>query len=93
MSGKIRACYVCQRNGRLTCRRYSDSVRAWNLKCHVLMVVLFQDQAGGALLEDIPLRVCGFVETGQNCFSSRTHPQGMLQTDPVGGSCADAGGT
>lgn len=27
MSGKVRACNACQRNGRLTCRRYSDKLR------------------------------------------------------------------
>lgn len=55
MSRKFRACQACQRNGRLTCRRYSVCVCFGRVGFGRLSAdVLFQDQAGGAVFEDIP---------------------------------------
>lgn len=98
MSVKLKACNACQRNGRLTCRRYCDKV--WTVDVFLLPVglkhmtwLLFQDQAGGAVSEDIPSGVCGSAEEGKGCLSSRTNPQGGLQTESAGGCGEDAGGT
>lgn len=55
--------------------------------------LLSQDQARGAVFEDVPSGVCGSAEKGQNRLSSWTHPQGELPTGAAGGRGADAGGT
>lgn len=60
MSRKFRACQACQRNGRITCRRYSvcDCVRIWGEEFWLMIrrCVVFQDPAGGSVFEDVP---CG----------------------------------
>lgn len=57
------------------------------------MQLLFQDQAGGAMFEDIPPGVCRSDEEGKSSLSGWTHPQRGLQTGSNGGCGADAGGT
>ncbi|XP_049906904.1 aldehyde dehydrogenase family 3 member B1 [Epinephelus moara] len=79
MSGKIRACYACQRNGRLTCRRTrlgEPCLRTYPLECEDLLKrarVVFQ--AGRTLKEGFRLaqleavvrmleeHECDFVDT------------------------------
>lgn len=53
----------------------------------------FQDQAGGAMFEDIPHGVFGSHEEGTSSLSCWTHPQRGLQTGSAGGCGTDAGGT
>ncbi|CAG08530.1 unnamed protein product [Tetraodon nigroviridis] len=56
MSRKFRACQACQRNGRITCRRYSvcDCVCIWEvLWLMISQRAVFQDPAGGAVYEDV----------------------------------------
>lgn len=56
-------------------------------------MLLFQDQAGGALLEDVPSGVYRPGEEGKSGLSGRTHSDGGLQTGSAGGCGADAAGT
>lgn len=55
--------------------------------------VPFQDQAGGAVFEDIPSGVRGSTEEGKNSISNRMHAQRELQSVSAGGCGADAGRT
>lgn len=69
MSGKVKACSACQRNGRLTCRRCSDKrvcalTDCAYLPCDVKTSVLLQDQAGGPLSEDVSAGKRGSPEEG-----------------------------
>lgn len=57
------------------------------------MLLRFQDQAGGALLEDVPSGVHGPVEEGEGGLPGWTHPDGELQAGSAGSRGADAGGT
>lgn len=59
----------------------------------MLLLLRFQDQAGGALFEDVPSGVHGPVEEGKSGLSGWTHPGGELQVGSAGGRGADAGGT
>lgn len=101
MSEKAKAWNACQRNGCVTCRRYSEErcgamcgctplVHCW---CKGSVMLLFQDQAGGALLEDVPSGVCRPGEEGKSGLSGRTHSDGGLQIGSAGGCGADAAGT
>ena len=58
----------------------------------LIIRLLFQDQARGAVFKDVPSGVCGSAETRQSCFPSRTQPHRELQTGPAGGCGAAAGG-
>lgn len=53
--------------------------------------LLFQDEAGRTLFEDIPSGVCGSAEEGKNCLSGWTDPEGKFQIGPAGGCGAYAG--
>lgn len=97
MSVKAKACNACQRNGRITCRRYQDRgyINVWLCSSDLswLMMLRFQDQAGGALFEDVPSGVHWPVEEGEGGLQGWAHPDGELQAGSAGSHGADAGGT